>query len=90
MHPRGGVGPVPAGPPLREDFGVGGAGGLVGVADGNPHHVDSFQRPRRHTWRGRALAVLSPAKRPGRRTPTATAPGLRPAALELPVRTANS
>ncbi|GGN21229.1 glycoside hydrolase family 2 TIM barrel-domain containing protein [Streptomyces fuscichromogenes] len=75
---------------LRVDFGVRGAGELVGVANGNPHNVDSFKRPRRHTWHGRALAVLRPAKRPGRLALTATAAGLRPATLVLPVRTANS
>ncbi|WP_406445150.1 hypothetical protein OHB00_48625 [Streptomyces sp. NBC_00631] len=61
-----------------------------GVADGTPHNVDSFKQPRRHTWHGRALAVLRSAGRPGRLTLTATAPGLRPARLTLPVRTANS
>ncbi|MFI2200168.1 hypothetical protein ACH47Z_05170 [Streptomyces sp. NPDC020192] len=31
------------------------------------------------------MAILRPAKRPGRLTLTATAPGLRPATLTLPV-----
>ncbi|WP_225094811.1 hypothetical protein [Streptomyces sp. CoH27] len=58
-------------------FDVTGAGELAGVASGNPHNVDSFRQPRRHTWHGRALAILRPAKRPGRLTLSATAPGLR-------------
>uniref|UniRef100_A0AAU2A2F4 DUF4982 domain-containing protein n=1 Tax=Streptomyces sp. NBC_00093 TaxID=2975649 RepID=A0AAU2A2F4_9ACTN len=67
-------------------FEIGGAGELAGVGNGNPHNVDSFQQPRRHTWHGRALAVLRPAKSPGRLTLTASAEGLRPATVTLPVR----
>jgi beta-galactosidase len=69
-------------------FDVGGAGELAGVGNGNPHNVDSFKLPRRHTWHGRALAIVRPAKRPGRVTLTARAPGLRPATLTLEVRPA--
>jgi hypothetical protein len=67
-------------------FQVSGAGELVGVANGNPHNVDSFRRPSRYTWHSRALAILRPAKHPGAVRLTAQAPGLRPAALTLPVR----
>src|SRR6266545_2093488 len=67
-------------------FEVGGAGRLAAVGNGNPHNVDSFRRPRRHTWHGRALAIVRPAKRPGSLTLTAKAPGLRPATLTLEVR----
>jgi beta-galactosidase len=66
-------------------FGVGGAGELAAVGNGNPHNVDSFRRPRRHTWHGQALAILRPTKTPGALTLTAKAPGLRPASLTLPV-----
>lgn len=67
-------------------FTVEGAGELAGVGNGNPHNVDSFQQPRRHTWHGRALAILRPAKSPGRLTLTASTEGLRPATVTLPVR----
>lgn len=67
-------------------FEVGGAGELAGVASGNPHNVDSFRQPRRYTWHGHALAVLRPAKAPGSVRLSARAPGLRPAILELAVR----
>jgi beta-galactosidase len=67
-------------------FDVRGAGALAAVGNGNPHNVDSFTRPRRHTWHGRALAILRPAKRPGTLTLTATAQGLRPATVTLKVR----
>lgn len=66
-------------------FEAGGAGAIAAVGSGNPHNADSFRRPRRHTWHGCALAILRPAKRPGRLTLTATADGLRPARLTLPV-----
>ena len=71
---------------LKVDFAVEGAGELVGVANGNPHNVDSFKRPRRWTWHGQALAILRPAKRSGWLTLTASAAGLRPARLNLKVK----
>jgi beta-galactosidase len=67
-------------------FEVTGAGELAAVGNGNPHNVDSFRRPHRYTWHGRALAILRPAKRPGHLTVTASTPTLRPAHLTLPVR----
>ncbi|HEX6354930.1 glycoside hydrolase family 2 TIM barrel-domain containing protein [Actinophytocola sp.] len=66
-------------------FEVGGAGALAAVGNGNPHNADSFRLPRRHTWHGKALAILRPAKRPGRLTLTARAEGLQPATLALRV-----
>lgn len=70
---------------VQVEFQVTGAGDLAGVANGNAHNVDSFTRPSRYTWHGRAQAILRPAKRPGSIGLTARAPGLRPAALRLPV-----
>ncbi|MFF5295963.1 glycoside hydrolase family 2 TIM barrel-domain containing protein [Paractinoplanes globisporus] len=70
----------------RVEFAVRGAGTLAAVGNGNPHNADSFRRPRRHTWHGRALAILRPAKTPGVVTLTASAPGLRPSEISLPVR----
>jgi beta-galactosidase len=67
-------------------FEVSGAGELFGVANGNPHNLGSFRRPRLHSWHGQALAILRPAKQPGTVTLTAQAHGLRPATLTLPVR----
>jgi beta-galactosidase len=67
-------------------FAVSGAGTLAAVGNGNPHNVDSFRLPRRHTWHGKALAILRPAKRPGHLTLTATATGLRSATVTLPVK----
>ena len=70
---------------VKVSFAVEGAGELVGVGNGNPHNVDSFKRPRRWTWHGKALAILRPAKQPGRLTLTATAEALRGARIDLPV-----
>ncbi|WBB64057.1 DUF4982 domain-containing protein [Streptomyces sp. WMMC500] len=70
---------------VRVEFATGGAGELAAVGNGNPHNVDSFRGPRRHTWHGRALAILRPAKRPGVATLRATADGLRPAEVRLRV-----
>jgi beta-galactosidase len=72
-------------PSMRATFGIVGAGELAGVANGNPHNVDSFKQPRRHTWHGQALAILRRAKRQGRVTLGARAAGLRPATVTLPV-----
>ncbi|MCW5928853.1 MAG: DUF4982 domain-containing protein [Chitinophagaceae bacterium] len=65
-----------------------GAGELLGMASANPHNVDSYQRGRRWTWHGQALAVLRPAKQRGLLTVTASADGLKPARVALEVRAA--
>jgi beta-galactosidase len=70
---------------VKVSFQVGGAGALAGTGNGNPHNVDSFQRPRRWTWHGTALAILRPSKTPGSLSLTASAEGLKPALLTLPV-----
>src|SRR5262249_23979344 len=72
----------------KVSFAVSGAGALAGAGNGNPHNVDSFQRPRRHTWHGRALATLRPAKSPGMLFVRADAPGLASATLAIPVTSA--
>lgn len=73
---------------VRVEVAATGAGTLIGMANGNPHNVDSFRRPHRYTWHGQALAVLRPAKHPGEISLTATAAGLSPATLTLKVRKA--
>jgi beta-galactosidase len=71
---------------LNVSFEVDGAGTLAGVGNGNPHNIESFRQPHRYTWHGQALAVLAPAKHPGQLTLTASASGLHPARIALPVR----
>ena len=70
----------------RVTFGTTGAGRLVGVGNGNPHNMDSFQRPRRYTWHGQALAILRPAKEPGTLRLVASSSGLRGDSITIPVR----
>ena len=74
---------------VKISFQLSGKGELVGVGNGNPHNVDSFKRPRHYTWHGQTLAILRPPKTPGRLTLTATAQGLKPASLTLPVSPAD-
>jgi beta-galactosidase len=74
---------------VKVSFQVSGAGALAGVGNGNPHNVDSFQRPRRWTWHGTALAILRPSKTPGSLSLSASAEGLKPALLTLPVARGN-
>ena len=74
---------------VKVSFQVRGAGALVAAGNGNPHNPDSFQRPRHWSWHGQTLAVLRPAKTPGRLSLIATAPGLTPATLSLPVSSAH-
>ncbi len=62
-------------------------GALAAVANGNPHNVDSFQRPRRWTYRGGALAVLRPPTTAGTIVVRASAEGLADAVLSIPVTT---
>lgn len=66
-------------------FDVIGAGTLMGVANANMHNVDSFQRPRRWTYHGQALAVLRPAKQPGMLRLVARGERLRQAAVNIRV-----
>jgi beta-galactosidase len=68
---------------VQVTFDMRGAAHLAAVGNGNPHNVDSFKQPRRHTWHGQALAILRPGKQPGTAVLTATASGLRQAKLTL-------
>jgi beta-galactosidase len=61
-------------------------GSLAAVGNGNSHNVDSFQRPRRHTYQGRAMAFVRPRKNPGLLTVKASATGLASHVLQLEVR----
>jgi beta-galactosidase len=64
---------------------VRGAGELIALGNGNPHNVDSFAGPRRHTWHGQALAVVRSAKRSGVLTVEGSVEGLSGSSIDLPV-----
>jgi beta-galactosidase len=70
---------------VKVSFGSNGAGKIIGVANGNPHNVDSFKRLQHYTWHGKALAVVQASKTPGQLVLTATAQRLEPASLTLRV-----
>ena len=61
-------------------------GDLVAVGNGNSHNVDSFTRPRRHTYHGVAMVYVRPRKGSDRITVRAESSGLRPAVTRIPVR----
>lgn len=49
---------------------------LAGVGNGRPYGTESFQRPQRTAFAGRALAVLKSTLQSGTVTLTATSEGL--------------
>lgn len=61
---------------------------LIAVGSGDPSDPSSFVGTERHTWRGRALAILQPTgTRAGDTTLRVTAPGLAPTELTVTTRT---
>lgn len=69
---------------VKVEFDVTG-GEFVGVANGNPHNVDSFTRPRRWTYHGRALAVVQPPHNAGTIVVNAFAADLRADTITIDV-----
>lgn len=66
-------------------FRVDGAGTYRAAANGDPTSLDLFHLPQMHLFSGKCTAILRAGDRPGTVTLTATAPGLRPARLAIPV-----
>jgi len=64
-------------------FRVAGPAVLAAVDNGDPRSVESFQRPQRRAWQGRALAVLRSDGRAGEVMLEASSPGLKTARLRL-------
>jgi beta-galactosidase len=62
-------------------FALQGPGSIVAVGNANPVSTESYQRPERKAWQGRALVIVKSEKRPGRIVVTASAQGLPPASL---------
>jgi beta-galactosidase len=64
----------------REDrllsFAVSGTGVLAGVGNGNPTAAESFQSPRRSSFRGRAVAVIRSVTKSGRIELKVSGPGI--------------
>jgi hypothetical protein len=64
-------------------FQVRGAGSVAGVGNGNPSDHDPDQAPQRHAFNGLCMVVVRAGEQAGVIQLTATAPGLRPASLNL-------
>lgn len=66
-------------------FRVEGAGMFEATANGDPTCTMSFQEPRMKLFSGAATAIVRSAKTPGTVRLTVTAPGVKPATVEVPV-----
>ena len=66
-------------------FNVTGAGAIVGVSNGDPRSIESFQQPYRKAFRGRCQVIIKAGETPGRIRLEARADGLSPAAAVITV-----
>jgi beta-galactosidase len=64
-------------------FELNGPGEIVGVGNANPVSLESYQRPQRKAWQGRALVIIKAGKEKGPIKLTAKARGLQPAAVTI-------
>jgi beta-galactosidase len=67
-------------------FAIEGPGTIVGVANANPMSIESYTRPQRKAWRGRALVVVKAGDRPGDIRLRVTSAGLPPAETTIQAR----
>ena len=67
-------------------FKVDGAGTFEATANGDPTCLLPFQNPEMKLFSGAATAIARSANKPGQLRFTATAPGLQPATLTVPVK----
>lgn len=67
-------------------FRVDGAGTFEATANGDPTSLRSFQQPVMDLFSGAATAIARSAKTPGTLRFTATAKGVKPATVEIPVK----
>ena len=67
-------------------FSVKGAGRFRAAANGDATCLDQFPLPRHHAFAGQLTAIVQSSRQSGALTLTATAKGLKPATLTLPVK----
>lgn len=67
-------------------FRVNGAGTFEATANGDPTSLLPFQNPEMKLFSGAATAIARSAKEPGTMIFTATAPGVKPATITIPVK----
>jgi beta-galactosidase len=66
-------------------FTIDGPGEILAVGNANPLSTESYQRPERKAWQGKALVVIKSQRRPGSITLNATSSGLQPARVVINV-----
>ena len=71
-------------------FNVSGAGSFKATANGDPTSLRSFQQPAMDLFAGMATAIVEGGDTPGILEFEVTAPGLQPAHIAIPVRSASS
>ncbi|MCU7551926.1 DUF4982 domain-containing protein [Chitinophagaceae bacterium LB-8] len=67
-------------------FEINGPGTIVGVGNGNPVSVESFQQPQRKAWQGRCMVVVKSEKNAGKITLKAKAAGMTEAQINVAVQ----
>ena len=70
----------------RVNFNVKGSGKFEATANGDPTSLMSFQKPEMDLFSGAATAIVRSGSTPGAFTFTATAKGLKPAVVTIPVK----
>ena len=64
-------------------FQLSGPGTIAGVGNANPVSLESYQRPQRRAWHGKALVIIKTAKTPGKIILKAISSGLTAATVEI-------
>jgi beta-galactosidase len=68
------------------EFSISGPAEIAGTGNGSPTMMESFQQPKRTTWRGKCLVIVRPHGKAGTVTVKATAKGLLPAQITINTR----
>ena len=72
---------IPYADDILVNFEISGNGKIAGVGNGNPYDLSSFQQPRKKTYQGRCLVILSPGLTAGDIIITAKSDGLKEGSL---------
>lgn len=64
-------------------FSISGDAKIVGVGNGNPVSLESFQLPQRQAWKGKCLVIVKAGKTSEKVILTATSPGLESKSVEI-------
>jgi beta-galactosidase len=64
-------------------FEIDGPGTIVGVGNGNPRSLESYQASERKAWRGKCLVIVKSAKSRGEIKLKAVAEGMKAASINI-------